>query len=489
LIGERQEHGFGKRAREVAAELAVHFERGRDSQRAILYLHKAGTNAIRRNAHREAIGYLTKGLDLLKILPENPERQHQELSLQLTLGLPLVATRGYAAPEVEQVYSRALLLCGQIGETPLLFPALVGLWAFQLVRGKLASALAVASQGLHLAEQAQNPAFLREAHLGLGMISYFRGELRVALRHLEEGITLARHMARTEHVSTAVQDSEVGCLTYAASALWHLGYPAQARARMNEALTLARKLTHPFSEVFALTQGAGLYLLCGDVLTFRRWLDEAMTLAQQQGFPLWIGLGTALNGAALIGEGHLEEGIAQVQQGLSLYQAIGTELSKSFFLLLLAEAHRRGGQAPAGLTLLAQTQEFVEATGERLFETELYRLKGELTLQHANHKANGKERKAKGKTHPQHLASNTQVKAEAETCFHKAIDIARRQQAKSPELRATMSLVRLRQQQVTDHASLAEAHLMLSEVYNWFTEGFDTKDLQEAQALLAELRG
>ena len=149
----------------------MHFERGRDYPRAVHYLQQAGVNAIRRSAYQEAIRYLTKGLDLLLVLPESHERTNQELSLQLTLGLPLVATRGYAAGEVEQIYTRALVLCEQIGETPLLFSALVGLWAFHLVRGKLQNALSIASQGLRLAEQAPNPAFLLEAHLGLGMIS------------------------------------------------------------------------------------------------------------------------------------------------------------------------------------------------------------------------------------------------------------------------------------------------------------------------------
>ena len=217
----------------------------------------------------------------------------------------------------------------RIGETPLLFPALVGLWAFQLVRGKLQSALGIASQGLRLAEQARNPAFLLEAHLGLGIISCFMGELSVARVHLEEGIALAQSLDRSGRVPTSVQDSEVGCLTYAASTLWHLGYADQARARMDEAL--ARKLAHPFSEVSALTQGAGLHMLRGDVSTFRQWIDEAMSLAREQEFPLWVGLGTAINGWALIEEGQIAEGMSQVRQGLAIYQTIGTELSKSFF--------------------------------------------------------------------------------------------------------------------------------------------------------------
>jgi DNA-binding winged helix-turn-helix (wHTH) protein/predicted ATPase len=475
LVGSRQERAYGVHAKKIAAELAMHFERGREYRRAVFYLHQAGVNAIRRNAHHEAIRYLNKGLESLKVIPADRERAHQELSLQLTLGLPLAATRGYAAPEVEQVYSRALTLCEHIGETPLLFPALVGLWAFQMVRGKLHSALGVAAQGLRLAEQSQNPAFLLEAHLGLGMISYFVGDLSVARTHLEEGLVLASGLDRTGRIPTSVQDSEVGCLTYAASALWHLGYADQARLRLDEALALARKLAHPFSEVFVLTQGAGLHMLCGDLSTFRQWQEKAMILAQTQGFPLWLGLGTALNGWALIEQGQTKEGIAQVHQGLEIYHAIGTELSKSFFLLLLAEAYCRTGQTAEGFTFLTQAQTFIETTGERLFEAELYRLRGEILLT--------QEIKSQKSESPHPRAHILEPKGEAEVYLLKAIDIAQKQRAKWAELRAMMSLARLWQSQGKHHA----ARNTLLAVYNWFTEGFDTKDLQEAKALLAAL--
>jgi predicted ATPase len=214
-------------------------------------------------------------------------------------------------------------------------------------------------------------------------------------------------------------------------------------------------------------------------------------LAQAQGFPLWLGLGTAVNGWALIEQGQTEEGIVQVRQGLEIYQAIGTELSKSFFLLLLAEAYRRTEQIAEGLTLLAQAQEFMETTGERLYEAEAYRIKGELILQ-----------KGAGGRAPSPQAPSLKPQApmaveEAEGYFLKAIAIAQRQQAKSLELLAVMSVVRLRQQQTTQHATQAtqgatrvkldEARQMLSEVYHWFTEGFDTKNLRDAKALLATL--
>ncbi|NOT54949.1 MAG: AAA family ATPase, partial [Deltaproteobacteria bacterium] len=476
-IGEREEHAYGARAGEIAAELAMHFERGRDYPRAVSYLHQAGANAIRRSAYQEAIHYLTKGLDLLLTLPESHERMNQELRLRLALGLPLVATRGYTAPEIEQTYARAHTLCQQIGETPLLFSALVGLWAFYLVRARLRTARDVASQGLRVAEQERNPAFQLEAHLGLGMISCFSGELSTARAHLERGIAFARTIDPAHRLPASVQDSEVGCLTYEASALWHLGYPDQARARSNEAVTLAHKLAHPFSEVFALMQGAGLHMLRRDVAAFQRWFDEAMTIAHAQGFPLWVGLGTAIRGWALMEQGNTDEGMTQIQQGLAIYQAIGTELSKSFFMLLLAEIYRRTGQTDEGLALLADTRKFIDSTGERLYESEWYRMKGQFVLESRVQSPESEN------PSPQPRTLSTQVEAEAEACFLKAIDIARQQQAKSLELRATLTLARLSQQQ----GKLTAARAGLAEIYDWFTEGFDTGDLQEAKTLLAEL--
>jgi predicted ATPase len=203
--------------------------------------------------------------------------------------------------------------------------------------------------------------------------------------------------------------------------------------------------------------------------------EAAITLAREHGFPQWLGPGTVLRGWALAEQGQSEEGITQIRQGLATHQAVGAGIFHSYFLALLAEAYGKAGQAEDGLAALAEALTVVDKSGERFYEAELYRLKGELLLK------NSEVRSQNSESSPQHLAPNTH--SEAEACFHKAIEIARQQQAKSWELRATMSLARLWRQQ----GKTTEARQMLAEIYGWFTEGFDTKDLQEAKALLHEL--
>ena len=492
-IGERQEEGYGEQAREIAAELALHFERSRDHRRAVRYLGQAGQNASARSAHREAINHLTTALELLKTLPDTSERTQQELTLQIALGLALMATRGIAAPEVEQAYARARELCRQVGETPQLFPVLVGLFRFYLVRAELQTALELGKQCLSLAQKVQDPALLLEAHMALGPPLLFLGELASARKHTERGIALYDSRRHRSHAFLYALDPGAICLSIAALSLWCLGYPHQARQRSHEALALAQELTHPLSQAFTLFVAAMLRQFRREGQAAKEWAEAVMALSSEQGFQQWLVQGTIVWGAALAEQGQEEEGVAQIRQGLTTHQAMGAGLWRPCYLALLAEVYRKEGQAEEGLTALTEALAVVERTGERWYEAELYRLYGELSLR-AGETANGrtgeKSEVAPSPDLPVALSS-------PEACFHKAIEIARRQSAKSLELRAVMSLVRLQQQQVQEHASrsthhetrarLAEAHNMLSEVYTWFTEGFDTKDLQEAKALLEKL--
>jgi predicted ATPase len=259
--------------------------------------------------------------------------------------------------------------------------------------------------------------------------------------------------------------------------LWQLGYPDQALQRSEAALTLAQARAHPFSLAAAQVFAAMSHQLRRERLLIQEGAVAGITLAREQGFSVWLGQGTVLQGWALAEQGQREEGIIQIRQGLAARQAIGAGILQSYFLTLLAEAYGKTGHAEEGLATLAEALAVIDKTGERFYEAELYRLKGELTLQ--------KEFQVQGSkfqvADPSPLIPDPQ--GEAEACFLKAIEIARKQQAKSLELRATISLTRLWQQQ----GKTAQAHQMLSEVYNWFTEGFDTKDLREAKALLAEL--
>ncbi len=336
-----------------------------------------------------------------------------------------------------------------------------------------------------LARGTQDPVLLLEAHLALGNTLLFLGEFTLARAHLEQSIALydsQRH--RSQIFLHQGPDPGVFSLSRAAQTLWLLGYPVQALQRNQEAIILARELSHPWLLAWAIDYTALTYQLCGERQLSQKKAEAVLALASEQGFVPAVADATMLRGWSLAEQGQGEEGIVQIRQGQAVHQAMGTELARTYSLALLAEACGKVGQVEEGLRALDEALERIDKNGERFYEAELYRLKGELLLAQEikSQKSNGKSQKSKI-TDPRPLTLNPQAEVEAERCFLKAIEIARKQQAKSLELRATMSLARLWQPQGKHHA----ARNTLSEIYNWFTEGFDTKDLQEAKALLAEL--
>jgi predicted ATPase/class 3 adenylate cyclase len=440
--------------------VAHHYTAAGLSAQALPYWQQAGQRALTRSAYIEAIAHLTRGLELLRTLPETLERTQQELTFSTTLGAPLVATKGYAAPEVEQTYARARSLCQRLGETPQLFPTLGGLVSFYVVRAELQIAQELGERCFALAQREQDPALLLQSFLMLGSILYYRGVFVPAHTHLQEGIAL---YAPQKHHALALlytQDPGVGCHGFGGLSLWFLGYPNQARRRIDEALALARELSQPYSLAFALFFAVWLSQLRGEVRATQERAEALMTLSSAQGFPLWEIIGTRFRSWALAAQGQPEEGIAQVRQSLTGYRTLGAELASSYWGAVLAAMHGGLGQTAEAQIMLAEAIVGLDKTEERFYEAELYRLKGELCLQQT--------------------ISDT---AQAETCFQQAHAIARHQQAKSLELRAAMSLSRLWQQQ----GKRAEARALLAPIYGWFTEGFDTADLQDAKALLETL--
>ncbi len=442
------------------SELAHHYSRSGNTPKAVEYLHKAGQQAVQRCAYTEAISHVTQATELLETLPDTPERTQRAITVQTLLGLALHATRGQAAPEVERAYARARELGQQLGQTPQLFPTLYGLWGFYLVQGELSTTHELGEQLLNLARRDQDPALLLDAHRALGFTLYHLGEFAPAREHAEQAIAL--YDPRRQNVSAFIPG--VTALSCAALALWHLGYPDQALKRNEEALTLAWERSHPFSLVYALGYAARFHQLRREAQAVRERAEAAFTLATEHGFALWPAAVTILQGWVLTEQGEGETGIAQMRRGLAARQASWTRLDQPYYLALLAEAYSKVSQVEEGLAVLAEALAAVTHNGERRWEAEVYRLKGELTLQ-----LQGESPKSKIE--------------EAETCFLQAINVARKQQAKSLELRATMSLARLWQGQGKRH----EARDILSTIYNWFTEGFDTQDLKDAKALLDSL--
>ena len=398
---------------------------------------------------------------LVKTLSETPERAQQELRLQLTLGPALQVTQGFTAPEAVQAYLRARDLSEQLGEAPQRFQALQGLLVVHNMQADHDKAGELAEQLLDLAQGTRDPAHLLLAHQNIGATSFWRGEFFSAREHLEEVIRRYHpEEHRTHDYLWASRDPGVAALGYLSWTLFGLGYPDHALTRSQEALALARELHYPLDEAVALFSVGFVHGLRGEPQAALDGAEAVIALASEYGFPYWVGLGTFFRAAALAGLGQLQEGIAGMRLLVEAMRATGAAASASLALALLAEAHRTAGEIEEGLALVAEAQEFVTKTGERQYEAEMHRVKGELIL-----------------------AQSSSSQEEAEASFRKALDVARRQSAKSLELRAATSLARLRQQQ----GRKDEARELLAPVYDWFTEGFDTRDLKEAKALLDEL--
>jgi predicted ATPase len=491
-IGERKERGYGERSGDIAVELAVHFEQGREYAKAVQYYGQAAQNAFHRHALPEVMAHVATGLSLLDKLPATPERHQQELMLQMLLGAALLTTKSFAAPEVGRVYARALALCRQLEESPQLFPVLFGLALFYTMQGQLKTAVEIEDQLQHLVQHYANSLHCVEVHFVSGLLSFTRGELISAHTSLGRSLALYEPQQASAHILMYGQDPGVASGMLSAFICWLRGYPKQAVTQTQAVLTLARESAHPYTLSLALFWAAQVYQLLGKVQTVQAYAGEMLPFAQAHGIANGLSYGMVLHGWALAEQGQVEEGLVRIHEGLAILQDLGIKLGKDNCLAWLAETYRKAGQFAKGLQVLAEALNAGGKAGERWYEAELCRLKGELTLQ--QFKIPGSKFKAPNPQHPtpnalsppldtQHLTLNTATEAEAEACFLKAIDIARRQQAKSWELRATMSLARLWQQQ----GKANQAHTKLSEIYIWFTEGFDTKDLQEARVLLREL--
>jgi len=442
--------------------LAHHYTEAGLTEQAVASWQRAGQQARQRSANKEAVQHLTQGLALLARLPETPLRAQRELDLQIALGPALMAVKGFAAPDVEQTYARARVLCQHVGETLQLLPTLWGLSRYYGNRGAYATARELVEQLYRLAQRAATPTPRLEAHAALVAIVFSQGEYTLARTHAEQGIALTE--PREQRAVAFRYDVVPGviCLECAAQALWCLGYPAQALRRSQEARALAQGLAHPLS--LALTQYWATFLhhRRREVRAVQAQAEALVALATTQGFPLYVGHGTYWRGWARVLQGQGEAGLALMHQGLTALLALGNEAARPRYLGLLAEAAGHVGQVEEGLRLVVDALTAFETSGQGDMLTEVYRIQGELLQR-----------------------QDIPDRAQAEVCFQQALALARRQEAKAWELRAAMSLARLWQQQ----GQRAEAYELLAPIYSWFTEGFDTPDLQEAKALLAALEG
>ena len=496
-IGLRLEAAYGAQVSQIAATLAEHFERGCDDSRAVRYRQQAAAQALERYAYQEAIGHLTRGLALLQTLPETCARARHELALQTALGPALLARHGAAALVVEQAYVRMWELCQHVGEPSQRSAALLGLGGCHIVRGRLQTARALLRHALRCAPGAPTTADHGQAHVMLGSIAFFLGEFATARAHLEQGLTL---YAPPSYLRGSASRSFR--LIRLAEVLWHLGYHDQAHQCRDEALGLTHAVAVPADAAATLIFAAMLHryrrepqhtLVCAEhALALYHDQDPTSRLTPARGPRIGRSFGAftaedptlrltqarILRGWALVMQGQGETGLVQLHEGIMAYRTSGAILAVARYLVILAEVQGHLGDPAQGLQVLAEARAVLAASEERDQEAELYRLQGDLLVQCATWRP-----ASHVMSRPSRQPSPQRDTAEA--CFRHALAIARQQGAKSLELRAAMSLSRLWQQQ----GKQAEARELLAPIYGWFTEGFDTADLQEAKTLLEELGG
>jgi predicted ATPase len=440
--------------------LAHHCTEAGLNEQAVRYWHQAGQQAIQRAAHAEAIAHLTQGLAVLTTLPPTPERARQELAFQTALGPALMAVRGYGAEEVEHAYRRARELSQEVNDIAEQVRALMGLYVVFFVRASHEAATALAGELLQLGQAVQDPLVLLQTHASEGESLLWQGKFALARARLEHALSLYRPQRYDPAAYFYGHNPVVQNLSSLVEVLWFLGYPERAVQQSHQALTFAQGLSHPFSLAFALCLKVQMHQRRRETTIVQELAETLITLSTEHGFPFRAAMGSMLLGWAMVERGEGKAGIARIEEGIAAFQMTGAKLLSAWWLGLRAEAYGKMGQVEEGLTVLAEALSAAKDTGEHFYDAELQRLKGELLLQRS---------------------SDNQ--REAETCFQHAMTIAQNQGAKAWELRTATSLARLWQHQ----GKRQEARDLLAPVYTWFTEGFDTPDLQEAKALLDTL--
>jgi predicted ATPase len=451
---------FPRTIEEEPELLAQHCTEAGLVKQAVDYWRRAGQQAVARSAMAEAVTQLTKGLEMLERLPAGRERQRSELGLQLALGQASIAAKGFAAVETGRAYARARQLCRELGEMPELFPVLYGQSVFHFQRGELAAAHEVARELLRLGEAHSDAAAQVTGRRMIGSALCQLGRFAESRDAFEAAVGLYDPVRDRTSAFIYAIDSRVMCLSWLSHVYLILGHPEQALARDGEVPAYVRNLAHPNTTAVALTWGCIFRQLLRDLHNARQQAEAAIAIATEQGFPLYRAAATVVRGWVLAESGGAEDGIAEIRRGLADYAATGAEMWSPYFLGLLAEALGRASHAVEALSLTDDALDRCARTGVRWIEAELHRIRGELLL----------------------LRSKPE-QSDAETCFYRALAVAREQGAKTWELRAAMSLARMCQEQ----ARRQEARDLLAPVYRRFAEGSDTPDLRETKVLLDAL--
>jgi class 3 adenylate cyclase/predicted ATPase len=439
--------------------LAQHYAEAGLVEKSVAYWGKAGQRSAARSAMAEAEAPFHKGLDQLALLPDNPERQRQELEFWIALGAVLQAVKGYAAPETGDAYARAGELWEQLGSPTEFLQVPYGQSRYHASRGELDLTQRLDEDLLRISRQRNDSAGLVLGHLSSGRNLRFAGRFAPSRSHLEAGLALYDPISHRALVHQAGIHPHVNAQAVLRIVLFCLGFPDKALAQSQAAIAEARRLTHPPSFASTLANGATLLSLVGDNAALSEWADQLVAVTNEQGFPYWGAQGTIYSGWVKVKNGDVAEGISLLGACSAAFRGTGAELWMPYHIAFLARAYEIADRVEEAWTLLGEALQIADRTGERWFAAELNRHKGQLLLRQGRRKA-------------------------AEELYRKALNIAEEQEAKLWELRAAASLARLRR----DQDRSAEARDLLAPVYGWFTEGFDTPDLKEAKALLKSLR-
>jgi class 3 adenylate cyclase/predicted ATPase len=445
----------------VAAQpqlMAHHCAEAGFNEKAVGYRLKAGQQALARSAMTEAVSQLRKGLELLANMPEESRSVQHELDLQIALARALMAASGYSAPVVADTLVRARALAERFDRPDRLAPLLYFQWGFHMVRAEHELAVSLAEQMEKLGETRKDQATFLLGHYIHGASCYFRGEFETARALLERCDGLRDPATRAISAAIAVADPHAATLGHLALTLALLGQIDQGRSRVDEALSEARRLDHPFTVAFVLSKVCAVEAAAGLLHDARRHAEELVALSNEHGFPLWLAVGLLQHGRSLTALGQVQDGLALLARGLSELRAAGAVVHSPHALCFLAEAHAKVGHLQEGQNCLVEAAQLIETTNERSSEVELHRLRGDMM------NARGDQ-------------------AAAEQNYHRALALAERQSAKTLGLQAATSLARLWRGQ----GKCTEAHDLLAPVYLSFSEGFDTPVLQDAKALLDQL--
>lgn len=457
-IADVLESKFSRIAETDPALLAHHYTEAGRSVQAIGYWEQAGLQAQEQSANNEAINHFRRGLSLVETLSDPAHREQLEFKFQIPLGVALLTTKGYAAPDVGPVFERARELGQKVADPGQQFFIHWGIWAWHVVREELDLCRQLAEEAQRIVDQLGDAALKMEALFTSALTSFYLGDFAACRQLCEQSFELYDEATAKVYARHTGQHVGVTMQCYWALSLWHLGYPDQARARIGKAIETARAVHHPISLAYACGHSGWLHQCCRLSANVSHAADEAIAIGTEQGAPFWLAEGLLHKGFSQLLDGQADQSLATMQSGLDVFDLTGAKLSLGHFYGTIAEAHLHAGRPEAALERVDEALAACQANGNVFFLAEAYRLRGQIM-------------RALGRLE------------DAETCFQQSLEIARDQQARSWELRTTLSQSRLRESQ----NRIAEAKQALEEVYGWFQEGFETPDLIEAKELLEQL--